>query len=49
MTSPFPTTNYICWLLKQRRTKAEAGQEARRLGVRLDYAEWCWRTTNERF
>lgn len=38
-----PPTAFIIWLLKAERTKAEAGAEARRLGVRLDYAEFYWR------
>lgn len=33
-----PLTTFICWLLKSPRSKTDAGQEARRLGLRLDYA-----------
>lgn len=43
MTSPI--TAYLLFLLKQPRTKAEAGKEARRLNINLAYAEPCWRMT----
>lgn len=39
-----PLTEYILYLLKEPRTRSDAGQEARRLGVRLDWAEEYWRT-----
>lgn len=39
-----PLTTFICWLLKSPRSKTDAGQEARRLKIRLDYAEFYWRT-----
>lgn len=35
----FPLTSYLTYLLQSPRTRKEAGQEARRLGVRLDWAE----------
>lgn len=35
-----PPTRYLCWLLKAPRSRAEAGAEARRLGVRLDWARY---------
>ena len=38
-----PLTDFLLSLLKSPRSKAEAGQEARRLAVRLDYAEFYWR------
>jgi hypothetical protein len=38
-----PLTDFILFLLKSPRSKAEAGQEARRLNIRLDYAEFYWR------
>ena len=38
-----PLTDFLIFLLKSPRSKAEAGQEARRLGIRLDYAEFYWR------
>jgi len=41
-----PPTQFLCWLLKSPRTKAEAGAEARRLGLRLDYAEFYWRNVH---
>jgi hypothetical protein len=39
-----PLTTFICWLLKSPRSKRDAGQEARRMGLRLDWAEYYWRT-----
>lgn len=36
--------DFICFLLRARPTREQAGNEARRLGVRLDWAEWYWRT-----
>lgn len=39
-----PLTTFIVWLLKSPRSKQDAGQEARRLNIRLDYAEFYWRT-----
>jgi hypothetical protein len=45
MRHDFPLTTYLVWLLKSPRTRTEAGEEARRLGIRLDYAEWYWRDT----
>lgn len=39
-----PLSTYICFLLRKKRTKAEAGAEAHRLGVRLDLAEQYWRS-----
>ncbi|WP_161626252.1 hypothetical protein [Sphingobium baderi] len=41
-----PPTAFLCFLLKAERTKAEAGAEARRLGVRLDAAEYWWRNVH---
>jgi len=38
-----PLTDFILFLLKSPRSKAEAGQEARRRNIRLDYAEFYWR------
>lgn len=35
-----PATAYLCWLLKAQRTRAEAEEEARRLGLRLDWARY---------
>lgn len=37
-------TEYILYLLKEPRTRSDAGQEARRLSIRLDWAEEYWRT-----
>lgn len=39
-----PLTAFICWLLKTPRSKRDAGLEARRLKIRLDWAEYYWRT-----
>ncbi len=41
-----PPTAFIIWLLKAERTKAEAGAEARRLGVDLRAAEYWWRNVH---
>lgn len=38
-----PLTTFIAWLLVQPRSKRDAGQEARRLNIRLDWAEYYWR------
>lgn len=47
MHSPFPTTNFIVWLLQKPRSRKEAGQQARQLKIRLDYAEFYWRTVRK--
>jgi hypothetical protein len=39
-----PLTEYLTYLLAKPRTRSEAGSEARRLGIRLDWAEHYWRT-----
>lgn len=39
-----PLTTFICWLLKSPRSKRDAGQEARRMGLRLDWAEFYFNT-----
>lgn len=36
----FPATDYLLFLLKAPRSRAAAGQEARRLSVRLDWAKF---------
>lgn len=43
-----PLTAFITWLLKAPRTRAQAGIEARVLNIRLDYAEFYWRTIHAR-
>lgn len=35
-------TDYIIYLLTRRPTRAQAGVEARRLGVRMDWARGYW-------
>ncbi|WP_156448184.1 hypothetical protein [Sphingobium sp. CCH11-B1] len=37
-------TAFICWLLKSPRSKRDAGLEARRLKIRLDWAEFYFNT-----
>ena len=36
----FPATDYLLFLLKAQRSRAEAGAEARRLKVRDDWAKF---------
>lgn len=37
-----PLTEYLCLCLRGM-SRETAGQEARRLGIRLDWAEFYWR------
>lgn len=46
MTSPL--TTYIIHLLRDKPDRSSAGKEARRLGVRLDWAEYYWRVMTNR-
>lgn len=39
-----PLTAFITWLLKSPRSREAAGQEARRLGVRIDWARFYFNT-----
>lgn len=38
-----PLTEYLCFLVRQTQTRQAAGQEARRLGINLKWAEWYWK------
>jgi len=48
MTDHHPLTTYIIHLLRDKPDRSSAGKEARRLGVRLDYAEYYWRVMANR-
>lgn len=38
-----PPTAFLCWLLKTERTRTEAMEESRRLGIDAPSAEYWWR------
>ena len=39
-----PLTTFIVFLLRDRPSRADAGAEARRLGLRIDLARWYFET-----